>query len=148
MASRLKVCTLQRIAPILNVGWYFETFRPTNVTLVTLVWRCITSWNIFTNLPCKMLVSWSRTDNLWWVQNHFVFVCMPVAVCACMCVVYVCHCVCAAPYGHNLADNSPSKSAFTGITACSRHFLNVWHVQQCRVLSKCAESSSAWVVAF
>ena len=74
--------------------------------------------------------------------------CNETVPCACMCVVYVRHCVRAAPYGHNLADNSPSKSDFTGITACSRHFLNVRHVQKCRVLSKCAESSSAWVVAF
>ena len=37
-----EVYTLQRIAPILNVGRYLEAFYPTSGTLVTLVWRCVT----------------------------------------------------------------------------------------------------------
>ena len=50
-----EVYTLQRIAPILNVGCYVESFYPTSGTLVTLVLRCVTFWNILKSFPCKML---------------------------------------------------------------------------------------------
>ena len=56
-----RVYTLQRIVPILSVGSYFKAFRPTNDTLVTLVWWCITFWSILTNSLRKMLDSWSCT---------------------------------------------------------------------------------------
>ena len=95
-----KVYTLQRIAPILNVGCYLEAFYPTSGTLVTLDWRCVTFCNILTNSPRKMLVLWSRTGKLITTKLFCVYICVPVPVCACMCVVCVRHCVRGAPFDH------------------------------------------------
>ena len=114
MASRLGVYTLQRIAPILSVGWYFEAFRPTSGTLVTLVWWCITFWNILTYSPRKMLISWSRTGKLWSVQDHFVLVCVPVPVSVCACVLFLGVTVCVV---HHLITFLP-----TSVTVCCTHF--------------------------
>lgn len=127
MASLLWSVHFAGIAPILSVGCYFEAFRPTNVTLVTLVWFCITFWNILTSSSRKMLVSWSWTGKPWSAQTHFVFVCVPVPVCACMCIVCVRHCVRGAPFDHNSAYRhhcmlhifcSECSHGFHSITAC------------------------------
>ena len=87
MASLLKyVYTLQRIAPILNVGCYFVAFYPTSGTLVALVWRCATFWNILKSSSRKMLlpvtyryVSWPTRTML--CLSACVYVCCLCAFC-------------------------------------------------------------------
>ena len=96
-----EVYTLQRIAPILNAGCYFEAFYPTSGMLVTLVWWCVTYWNILTNSPRKRLVSWSRTSKLWSARNQFVFACVSVPVYPCMCIVCVRHCITWSQFGND-----------------------------------------------
>ena len=85
-----EVYTVQRIGPILNVECYLEAFYPTSGTLVTLVWRYVTFWNILTNSPRKMLVLWSHTSKL--ITTKLFCACLRASACVC---VYVC-CLCAS----------------------------------------------------
>ena len=83
MASRRKVCSLPRIGPILNVGCYFEAVYPTSGTLVTLVWRCVTFWNIVKSSPRKMLLPGPYMQVSWSTRTI-------LCVCVCVCVLSVC----------------------------------------------------------
>ena len=134
-----EVYTLQRIAPILSVGCYFEASCPTNGTLVTLVWWCITFRSILTKSPRKMLVSWSRTGKLWSIQTMlWLSACQCLRVCVCM--LFMCVSVCVRNHMiTHLVDNSPYIHIYLYKHHCSHHS------QQYRMPSKSAESISAWV---
>ena len=62
MASRLEVYTLQRIAPIPNVGCYFEAFRPTNVTLMTRLEMLVASFSAF--VADVISLSWNLSSSV------------------------------------------------------------------------------------
>ena len=93
----------------------------------------------FDELTAQDASSWSRIQVSWSTLNCFLFVCVQLPVCACMCVVYVRQCVRAAPFDHS--------------SAYRRHCMVYTLCNECTavhysMLSKSAESLSAWVVAF